>query len=165
MQSFLPYPSYTKSATTLDNRRLGCQVKECEQIACAISDPTYGWQSHPAVRMWHGNYTQLVAYGYAMYQEWQRRFDDDERGGKRCHKSGEQLKQRYMALAEYIEDDYAPPPWLGDERLHSSHRACLLAKDFEYYSQFGWIEKPTPPVNGKWPYWWPGECTSTLLSP
>lgn len=42
------------------------------------------------------------------------------------------------------------PPWLGDDRVHSSHRANLLRKDFEHYSQFGWSEHPQEG------YYWPG---------
>ena len=37
------------------------------------------------------------------------------------------------------------PHWLGDVRFHSSHRANLLRKDYEYYSQFGWTENPKSP--------------------
>ena len=38
--------------------------------------------------------------------------------------------------------------WLGDKRFHASHRANLLRKDFEWYSQFGWTE------NLESPYLW-----------
>jgi len=34
------------------------------------------------------------------------------------------------------------PPWFGNEDFHRSHRAALLAKDPEWYSRFGWKEKP-----------------------
>ena len=37
------------------------------------------------------------------------------------------------------------PSWLGKEEFHSSHRANLLRKDFEYYSQFNWQENPDNP--------------------
>lgn len=43
------------------------------------------------------------------------------------------------------------PWWLGDERLHSSHRGRLLYKDPDWYSQFGWSEEPIETG-----YWWPG---------
>ena len=41
------------------------------------------------------------------------------------------------------------PPWLGDERLHSTHRANLLRKDPQWYGQFQWTEDPGTG------YWWP----------
>ena len=54
MQTFLPYPDFAKSAACLDNKRLNKQIVECYQILRAITDPTYGWQNHPAVNMWRG---------------------------------------------------------------------------------------------------------------
>ena len=35
--------------------------------------------------------------------------------------------------------------WFGDFEFHSSHRANLLRKDYEYYSQFKWKEDATNP--------------------
>ena len=47
---------------------------------------------------------------------------------------------------EFIEDDMVHfPYWLGKESFHSSHRANLLRKDYEYYSKFGWKENPELP--------------------
>ena len=47
---------------------------------------------------------------------------------------------------EMINDDMVEfPHWLGKESFHSSHRANLLRKDYEYYSQFGWTENPEKP--------------------
>ena len=47
------------------------------------------------------------------------------------------------------------PHWLGKEEFHSSHRANLLRKDYEYYSQFEWRENSEDPyvwhdVEGQW---------------
>jgi hypothetical protein len=50
------------------------------------------------------------------------------------------------------------PPWLGDERLHASHRANLLRKSAGYYRRFGWTESPDMP------YYWPPESTSLLAA-
>ncbi len=41
------------------------------------------------------------------------------------------------------------PHWLGDKRLHASHRSNLLRKDFNYYAEYGWTE-PTD-----LPYYYP----------
>lgn len=60
MQTFLPYSSFSKSASVLDNKRLGKQRVECLQILKALSDPAYGWQNHPAVKMWKGYTDRLV---------------------------------------------------------------------------------------------------------
>jgi hypothetical protein len=48
------------------------------------------------------------------------------------------------------------PAWLGDERLHASHRRCLLAKDPAHYGPLFPHDAPTPRgADGKWPYYWP----------
>jgi hypothetical protein len=149
MQSFLPFPKFDQCAAVLDGHRLNKQITECEQIVRALDDPDYGWQHHPAVQMWVGYRDALVCYGLVMYAEWQQRLRDGKRGGKLEHVSGERL------LATKTINRAPLPSWLGREDIHSSHRACLLAKDFTYYSQFGWLEQPTPQVNGSWPYVWP----------
>lgn len=41
------------------------------------------------------------------------------------------------------------PPWLGDERVHSSHRSNLLRKDAQFYGQYAWAE------TNDLPYLWP----------
>ena len=55
----------------------------------------------------------------------------------------------------YDVNNMVKPHWLGKEEFHSSHRANLLRKDYEYYSQFGWKENPQDPyvwhdVEGMW---------------
>jgi hypothetical protein len=41
------------------------------------------------------------------------------------------------------------PSWLGDERVHSSHRSNLLRKRPEHYGLLGWTEGPDMPYH--WP--------------
>ena len=48
----------------------------------------------------------------------------------------------------YDVNNMVKPHWLGKEEFHSSHRANLLRKDKEYYSQFNWTE------NLELPYVW-----------
>ena len=67
MQTFLPYSDFERSAKTLDYKRLGKQRVEAYQILQALSDPNYGWQNHPAVKMWRGYEEALVAY-YAAFR-------------------------------------------------------------------------------------------------
>ena len=42
------------------------------------------------------------------------------------------------------------PPWLGDERVHASHRSNLLRKDKDFYSKYNWSE------SNDMPYYWAG---------
>jgi hypothetical protein len=60
-----------------------------------------------------------------------------------------------MNFEQYIEEQVVLPPFIGNERFHSSHRANLLKKDPEFYSQYGWTENPQDPYvwldkEGKW---------------
>lgn len=132
MQTFLPYEKFGPSLRCLDKRRLGKQRVEAMQILKALSDPDYGWQNHPAVKMWRGYSSALTLY----YNESLVAFE--EAGG---HNIKLQMKAVWYPIAV--------PLWLGDERVHSTHRANLLRKDPTHYGQFGWIEKP---LTG---YYWP----------
>lgn len=134
MQTFLPYPNFYESAKVLDYRRLGKQRVEAYQILNILKEKrtTGGWVNHPATKMWRGYEGLLAKYLNAMILEWKHRGYNNT-----------------MNLVDM--DCYDTPPWLGDDRLHSSHRAALLAKMPLHYSQFGWTEKPSIE------YYWPAE--------
>ena len=70
MQTFLPWPDFATSAKALDMRRLGKQRVETLQILKALTDENYGWQHHPATKMWRGYEVGLVNYGVAICAEW-----------------------------------------------------------------------------------------------
>jgi hypothetical protein len=48
------------------------------------------------------------------------------------------------------------PEWMGDDKIHKSHRLNLLRKDFQFYSQI-WPEEAMYYVNEieNYPYYWP----------
>lgn len=148
MQTFLPYPSFLQSAQCLDRLRLGKQRVEAKQIletlveVAMFPDAKRAWAHHPAVRMWAGYEGALVDYGVEMCAEWRRRGYHDALLG-------------FFSMYQTAMHGRDNPPWLGDERLHSSHRAALLAKDVEHYSQFKWEEEPV--IN----YWWPTKQEET----
>ena len=125
MQTFLPYSSYEKSAQVLDMRRLGKQRVETLQILNALTDPNYGWQSHPAVNMWRGYEYELIEYGIAICNEWIARGYKDTCLGKIAEK-----------IDNIPEDNVESPPWIGSMDLHRSHQSNLLRKDPVYYNQF-----------------------------
>jgi hypothetical protein len=133
MQTFLPYPSFEESASVLDWRRLGKQRVEGMQIINAISGvprkdgrPYKGWLNHPCSVMWKPYLPALKHYTNVIIREW--------------------IARGYNNNMEFYEvKDMVLPHWLGNEKIHSSHRANLLRKDLEYYSQFGWDENPESP--------------------
>jgi hypothetical protein len=127
MQTFLPYPDFQQSAATLDSARLGKQRVEALQTLRALVIPEYGWQSHPAIRMWMGYVPALTMYGLAMADEWMNRgFADNTRDNIR------------EFAPQAAHPDYASkiamPPWLGDPELHLSHRSNLIRKDPRFYT-------------------------------
>lgn len=140
MQTFLPYASFSTSAKVLDYRRLGKQRVECKQIYLALTDPEYGWQNHPATRMWAGYEGALLTYMAAICAEWQSRGYKDTL-----------LEFALQHLEETSLESIAYPPWFGDKAFHASHRSNLLRKDPEFYSRYDWAEPPNLP------YIWPQE--------
>lgn len=131
MQTFLPYADFNQTAACLDNRRLGKQRVEAYQILRALTLPSYGWQHHPAVRMWRGYEAALQSYLNACIEEWVRR------------------GFRNTMSIQPIEEPLCMPPWLGNPALHAAYRSNLLRKDPDFYRQYGWTEP------ADLPYIWP----------
>jgi hypothetical protein len=121
MQTFLPWGSFDRSAQDLDRQRLGKQRVECLQIMTALALPNYGWQHHPAVRMWRGHQDHLLDYQGAICSVWRHKGYRDT-----CW-------EKTQAMFRRIQDESDMPPWLGDEALHRSHRSNLIRKDPAFY--------------------------------
>ena len=130
MQTFLPLPTYTASAQTLDRQRLGNQRREVIQLLRALLGLSKGWRNHPAALMWKGHEVQLAAYGLVICNEWTSRGYRDTCAGK------------IESLASRASSDASAPGWLGSPAFHAAHRSALLAKDPEWYGRFGWSEAP-----------------------
>jgi len=133
MQTFLPYADFEKTFQCLDYRRLGKQRLEARQIWNIITNNTdkKGFRSHPAVLQWVGHENCLAEYHNLCIKEW--------------------IKREYNNTMEFlpIVAKIKYPWWLGLEQFHSSHRQTLLFKNYEWYNQFKWEEKPI------YEYWWP----------
>lgn len=136
MQTFLPYANFNRSAAALDNKRLGKQRSEAKQILNALTNGG-GWANHPAVRMWRGYESSLAMYGAAICIEWRNRGFRDT------------LLDWFWEQVRHLPA-CGPPPWLGREDLHASHRSNLLRKAPGHYGQFGWLEPPDLPY--VWPH-------------
>jgi pyrimidine dimer DNA glycosylase len=122
VQTFLPYPEFVASAVVLDDRRLGKQRVEALQILRALTRERYGWKHHPAVRMWAGHEDVLACYAMEICAEWVRRGHADTCAASICADLAAAglpapRSQPELAAAQRL------PSWLGDERLHRSHRA------------------------------------------
>lgn len=139
MQTFLPFSSFTQSAASLDRKRLGKQRVEAWQIYLALTDETYGWQNHPAVKMWRGYEYTLLVYGLCIIDEWV------DRGYK------DTMYDRFEAELTTAGDPDREPWWLGMPAFHEAHRAILYRKDPIHYRAFRGTF--TPELND---YLWPG---------
>ncbi len=133
MQTFLPYSDFVTSAKVLDYRRLGKQRVEAMQLINILEhkNTSKGWVNHSARKMWIGYTDALKSYCNVMIKEWK----------SRGYKNTMQL---YI-----VNDNINYPPWFGNVAFHASHRAALLHKNFDYYSKYGWSEKPE--LNYVWP--------------
>jgi hypothetical protein len=148
VQTFLPYPDFAASAATLDDRRLGKQRVEALQVLRALTYPAYGWKHHPAVRMWEGYPDGVAAYGLAVCAEWTGRGRPDTCAATistDLAAAGRPAPRTQGQLARLCE----LPAWLGDERVHHSHRSALVRKDPAFY---GPLFPDADPEEG---YFWP----------
>lgn len=128
MQTFLPYVNFAESAKCLDYRRLGKQRVEAKQILDVLTGKTTAWQNHPCVKAWRGYEYSLSIYYSIILGEWERR--------------GYKNNMKYPAkFIEAYRLNCKNPYWLTEE-FCSKHRATLLYKNYEHYSQFGWTEEP-----------------------
>ncbi|MEV5887942.1 MSMEG_6728 family protein [Nonomuraea fuscirosea] len=133
MQTFLPYPDFAASAAVLDPLRLGKQRVETLQVLRALTVPGYGWRHHPVVKMWAGYEEALVRYGLEMCRHWCSLGRADTCANTmttevtRLRGTPVVRAQAELAAAGEL------PPWLGDEKLHLSHRSALLRKDPGFY--------------------------------
>jgi len=147
MQTFLTIPStdFSKTAKTLDNKRLNKQALEAWQILMTnlSMDPEgnyrkpKGWVNHPAVKMWKGYELNLYFYIEAMTNEWINRGFKTTIFDKATY-TIECAETRKLLFSSDI------PYWMRDKRLYfqitSSHRNALLCKEYDWYTQFNWKE-------------------------
>jgi hypothetical protein len=122
--TFLPYVSFEKSLSVLDNQRLGKQRVEAGQIIKSIQNmydgiPS-GYINHPATRMWIGYEDALIYYYNLCLREWERR--------------------GYTNNMPYIElrvdpSDIEMPWYIGCIHFHKSHQASLVRKHPAYYTE------------------------------
>lgn len=143
MQTFLPSPDFDESASILDPKRLNNQINECTILLRAIREPEGPWGNHVVTRMWRGHEGALKHYRNACLCAYIRRTGKSPDFPMNFKLLFGHLDSRHgdWTLPKFFT---SMPEWLGMDKLHSHHRAKLLAKDPEYYGQFGWQEEPNP---------------------
>jgi hypothetical protein len=151
MQTFLPFADFAESARVLDTKRLGKQRVETLQVMRALTVDGYGWRHHPVAKMWRGHRPSLMAYQDATCTEWERRGFADTCREKTLAVLAipSLLTPEVDDLLAYEAGETLPPPWLGREDIHESHRSNLVRKDPGIYSP---LFPGTPPdLDYVWP--------------
>jgi hypothetical protein len=129
MQTFLPYDSFSRSASVLDRRRLGKQRVETLQILRTLAGETSGWANHPAVKMWEGFEPALMRYGLQICLEWSERGYRDT-----CFDKIAKFVRYFPWRGSSSPLGFPPnPPWLGDKDFHRSHQSNLIRKNPTHY--------------------------------
>lgn len=143
MQTFLPYADYAESARVLDRARLGKQRVETMQIMSTFNRTSGAWVNHPASQMWRRYAWALLQYQEAVCYEWSvvRGYKDT------CLNKTRAI---YNSLPTSVKNVGITPPWLGDVRLHDSHKSNLMLKKADHYGPH-W-----PTMSPNLPYFWPG---------
>lgn len=147
MQTFLPVPSFSETASMLDRQRLGKQRLETYQILEILSGVSTlsTMKNHPVVSMWKGSELILAQYGLSICQEWTGRGYNDTTADRIGVLVEDALRMRVW----HPVHNGRMPYWLGIEGFHISHQSNLIRKDPEHYQKY-W---PTIPPG--LPYIWP----------
>ena len=143
MQTFVPEISFANSVRVLDRQRLGKQRVETLQIMKALAGLSKGWVNHPATRMWRGYESALLDYQMYTVREWKARGYKDTCWEKTCAVYSEHFGSIPDLSTVRI------PHWVGDNRVHDSHKSALVFKDPVWYSVI------YPFVKGEYNYYWP----------
>jgi len=139
VQTFLISPNPSETAGILDDKRLFKQIVEGNQILDCLLIKESRWKNHPAVKMWKGYESFLVAYVGFMIQEWNMR-------GYDCSKS-KITWFKFDQLSNILECKV--PHWFSDE-FFLAHKSNLIRKKPEHYRPIFGLDIPD-----NLPYIWP----------
>ncbi len=149
MQTFLPDPDYRASAGFLDHYDLFTERRGRKYWYTRLGNQFWregltllrgGWPHHPASKMWAPFKYHLCLYLLACADELASRGYDGPNFAAQIVEVNN--------VADWCDHDQ-PPTWLGDERVHASHRASLLLKAPDFYGRYGWTESPADDYH--WP--------------
>ena len=156
MQTFLPEADFDQTAKHLDRKRLIKQSVENLQVLKSLAGlygETGAWRNHPAVKMWRGHEDWLFLYNESIIKE------IILRGYKNS------THEKFDAIFEenFLGLESDKPWWLGDEKLHYSHKGRLHEKDPEkyyFYSEYSDYRELGYTCCDKCQYFWPTHVDS-----
>jgi hypothetical protein len=141
VNTFLPYSDFAKTASVLDNKRLGKQRVEAKQIIDIIEKlkpntaklNPIAWGNHPAVRQWIGYANALKSYYNCIVKEWIAR--------------GFVNNMKLYKLPKHIT-----MPWFVNSlAFTTSHQAALLRKLPTHYEKYFTVPKQYLQHTYLWP--------------
>lgn len=139
--TFIVDTDFAKSASYLDNKRLGKQRVEAQQILDILLGTTgsnsTAWQKHPIVLSWQGYENALKYYINCIIDEWESR--------------GYQNNMSKHVVVEPV----VLPWWAEWSFLHQSHRAMLCRKEPMHYVNLFVGDMAIHPEFYKYGYIWP----------
>lgn len=142
MQTYVPLPNLVESATILSDTDLAEQL---DAVLTALDllhqvegDAPVTWD--PEVKMWAGYEVHLATYGLNLLEEAASRkiqFPHHEVKSDRV--------EWHLECATSGDFGMEYPKWMGDDRLHDSHKAALIRKNPHFYRRrFASIDKSLP---------------------
>ena len=153
MNIWLPYDNFYASAKCLSNVHLDELINSIvltlkAQRKVNLKENQMHWMQNPTVKLWKCSTVALMFYGIiATDQRMDRGFEspmaDSFLYGYEPHiyAYASSLVVRKPTMIA-LQKECGLPNWFGQNKLHASHRAALLALDIAHYSKFGWPEKP-----------------------
>lgn len=129
MITFFPTRDLYFNAKCLDTKRLISTIHESELIFSKL-----GKSNHPSVLMWENFSEYLKVYQYALYKEYEKRFD-------KKHKNYKSI----VKFPEYM------PKWTLNKKVTFSHMVRLLNKKFDHYINYFSVPACRYPEGYFWP--------------
>lgn len=149
LMTWLPFRDFHDSLQHLSDYRLGRQMFEAGLVLDNLVGT--GHEKRRLVgmttRMWAGYESALGLYYSLSIREWVVRGYHALRVPPYNFYRGYDTLTLHYAASKFLPlAEIVYPKWLGDERLHASHRSALLALDPEHMKQFNWEDGPELPL-------------------
>lgn len=140
---FLPYSDFTRSTLALDPIILRDQADSILSVLDHLhNDADESYVNLTLIQLWRGYEPQLCQLGL---------LTTEALLAQGCNCDPEYLDKFKWHLSNATSGEYTldKPSWIGDERVHRSHRSVLRRIDHDFYSK-------RFPEEGVLPLFWPG---------
>jgi hypothetical protein len=140
MITFVPEPSFSLTAQILDWQRLGKQRSEAKVILESNLRGEGPLYKTLMAKMWRGYNIALAIYTIEICSEWKKRGFQDNISHSIIDLIPDSIEPSQLWLKQNKPE--LLPAWIGDPRVHDSHKGRLLAKNPIYYARYNWSILP-----------------------